>query len=90
MSEIWENNEIEDVVYDPSTAEDLPAYFANFEQQINEPEDFEHVPLKQTYTVTYAKRPKNAGVLEPKEMFFDEKITIYWISPRKVIWHSIV
>ena len=31
MQEIWENNEIEDIVYNPAVAEDLPAYFANFE-----------------------------------------------------------
>ena len=90
MAEIWENNEIEDVVYDPSVAEDLPGYFANYEQEMTSPEEFEQIPLKQTYKVSYAKRPKNPGVLEPKEMFFDETITIYWISPRKVIRHTIV
>jgi hypothetical protein len=40
--------------------------------------------------VNYARRPKDAGVMKPKEMFFEEKITIYWLSPRKVIRHTLI
>lgn len=65
----------------------LPSYFSDY---LKLDDDFEQsVPLKQQYSVDYIYRPPNQGFMRPKLYNFIRTETIYFLSPRKVLVHSL-